>query len=261
MHLLESPAFIRPAKFVRVLNGDLWQLGKHRLACGDAADPIIVNRLLGKERPRIMVTDPPYGVDYDPQWRATELKHGRTVAGGKLLNDDRADWREAWKLFPGDIAYVWHAGRNATAVDISLQAADFPVRSQIVWDKCRLIISRGHYHWQHEACWYAVRKLKTVNWQGGRKQTTVWPIRHRRSATGHGTEKPLDCMRRPILNHTLQGDAVYEPFLGSGTTMIAAEMTGRRCFAIELSPEYCGLSIARWEQLAGAKARLVSRAA
>lgn len=258
MQLLESPAFVRPAKFVRVVNGDVWQLGKHRLACGDATDPATVRNLLGHARPRLMATDPPYGVGYEPEWRRQALGGSRR-ASGKILNDHRSDWREAWKLFPGDIAYVWHSGMHASSVELSLAAADFRVRSQIIWDKGRLIISRGHYHWRHEACWYAVRKLKTANWQGDRKQTTVWQIPHRRSTTGHGTEKPLECMRRPILHHTLQADAVYDPFLGSGTTIIAAEMTGRRCYGIELSPEYCGLIIARWEQLTGKKAELVSR--
>jgi DNA modification methylase len=258
MQLLESPAFVRPAKFVRVVNGDVWQLGKHRLACGDATDPATVKKLLGHARPRLMATDPPYGVGYEPEWRQQSLKGGARAVG-KVLNDHRSDWREAWKLFPGDIAYVWHAGLHASSVELSLAAADFRVRSQIIWDKGRLNISRGHYHWRHEACWYAVRKLKTANWQGDRKQTTVWQIPHRRSTTGHGTEKPLECMRRPIFHHTLQGDAVYDPFLGSGTTMIAAEMTGRRCYGLELSPEYCGLIVARWEQLTGKKAELVSR--
>lgn len=262
MQLLESPAFVRPAKFVRVVNGDVWQLGKHRLACGDATDAATVRSLLGRTRPRLMATDPPYGVGYEPEWRR-KLKDspGIVRATGKVLNDHRSDWREAWRLFPGDIAYVWHAGLHASSVELSLAAADFRVRAQIVWDKGRLIISRGHYHWRHEACWYAVRKLKTANWQGDRKQTTVWQIPHRRSTTGHGTEKPLECMRRPILHHTLQGDAVYDPFLGSGTTIVAAEMTGRRCYAIELSPEYCALAIARWEQLACGKAKLISRGA
>lgn len=258
MHSLESPAFVRPAKFVRVVNGDLWQLGKHRLICGDATDAATVKQLLGRERPRLMVTDPPYGVDYDPEWRAKNL-HRRPGATGKVLNDHCHDWRKAWKLFPGDIIYCWHAALRSSATQESLEAAGFRVRSHIIWDKGRLIISRGHYHWRHEPCWYAVRKLKTANWQGDRKQTTVWPIKHRRSTTGHSTEKPIECMRRPILHHTLQGDAVYDPFLGSGTTMIAAALTGRRCFGIELSPEYCGLSIARWEQLTGQKAQLISR--
>ncbi len=254
----ESSAFVRPDKFAHVVNGDLWRLGRHRLACGDATDAATVARLLGPTRPRLMVTDPPYGVEYEPSWRH-KLGPERARAVGRVLNDDRVDWREAWKLFPGDIVYCWHAGLHGAAVAESLAAADFRIRSQIIWDKGRLIISRGHYHWRHEACWYAVRKLKTANWQGDRKQVTVWQIPHRRSETGHGAQKPIDCMRRPMLNHTLQGDAVYDPFLGSGTTMIAAEMIGRRCLGIELSPDYCGLAISRWEQMSGQKAELLSR--
>lgn len=257
MQSLESPAFVRPAKFAHVVNGQIWQLGRHRLACGDATDPAIVAALLGREKPRLMVTDPPYGVSYEPGWRET-LGHHPNIASGKVHNDDRADWREAWSLFPGDVVYCWHAALRTSSTQDGLEAAGFRVRSHIVWDKGRLIISRGHYHWRHEACWYAVRKLKTANWRGDRKQTTLWQIRHRRSDTGHATQKPLECMRRPILNHTLQGDAVYDPFLGSGTTLIAAELTGRRCFGIELSTEHCALVIARWEQLTGRKAVLVS---
>lgn len=259
MQLLVTPTFVRPDKFVRVVNGDLWRLGRHRLACGDATDAAIVASLLGRVMPRLMVTDPPYGVSYEPSWRA-KLGEKRVRATGQVLNDDRVDWREAWKLFPGDVVYCWHAGLHGATVAESLFAADFRIRSQIIWDKGRLIISRGHYHWRHEACWYAVRKLKTANWQGDRKQVTVWQIPHRRSETGHGAQKPIECMLRPMLNHTLQGDAVYDPFLGSGTTMIAAEMAGRRCYGIELSPEYCGLVIARWEQMSGRKAELLSRA-
>lgn len=260
MHQSESPAFVPPAKFVRVVNGDIWHLGKHRLACGDATDPELVRRLLGRTKPRLMVTDPPYGVEYDPSWRR-KLGDNAARAVGTVLNDDRVDWREAWKLFPGDVVYCWHSGKHGSSVEESLAAAEFRVRAQIIWDKGRLIISRGHYHWRHEACWYAVRKLKTANWKGDRKQVTVWQIPHRRSATGHGTQKPIDCMRRPMLNHTLQGDAVYDPFVGSGTSIIAAETIGRICFAIELSPEYVGLAIARWEQHTGRKAVLNSRCA
>lgn len=259
MSITESSAFVRPAKFVHVVNGDIWQLGKHRLACGDATDGAVVQKLLDRSKPRLMVTDPPYGVGYEPKWRKDALGGNSARAIGTVLNDDCVDWRAAWALFPGDIVYCWHAGMHASAVEASLAAADFRVRSQIIWDKGRLIISRGHYHWRHEPCWYAVRKLKTANWQGDRKQVTVWQIPHRRSETGHGTQKPVECMRRPILNHTLQGDAVYDPFVGSGTTLIAAEMTGRKCFAIELSPEYCGLVIARWEHHTGRKAKLLTR--
>ena len=137
--------------------GDLWLLGPHRLLCGSATEPADVARLLGGVRPHLMVTDPPYGVNYDPSWRNT-AGLSATKRTGKVLNDDRADWREAWALFPGDVAYVWHGALHATTVAESLEACGFAIRCQIIWAKERLVICRGDYHWQHEPCWYAVRE-------------------------------------------------------------------------------------------------------
>jgi DNA modification methylase len=141
-------------------------------------------------------------------------------------------------------------------VAASLEASGFAVRSQIIWDKTRLVIGRGDYHWQHEPAWYAVRKGKTGHWAGDRKQTTVWAIPHKKSPTGHGTEKPVECMKRPIENNSSPGQAVYEPFCGSGTTIIAAEMTGRVCHAIELDPRYVDVAIRRWQDFTGLDATL-----
>ena len=126
--------------------GDLWQLGSHRLICGDSTFADVVGRLLGDVRPLLMVTDPPYGVEYDPSWR-NQAGAAKTKRTGKVLNDDRADWREAWALFPGDVAYVWHGALHAATVAESLMAAGFKVRSQIIWAKDRRVLSRGDYHW------------------------------------------------------------------------------------------------------------------
>ena len=237
--------------------GDLWVLGKHRLLCGDATSAMDVGRLLGDVRPHLMVTDPPYGVAYDPAWR-NQAGASQTRRTGKVLNDDRADWHEAWALFLGDVAYVWHGALHAGTVAESLIACGFEIRSQIVWTKERLVLSRGHYHWQHEPCWYAVRKGGSGAWAGDRKQTTVWPIASggQDAETVHGTQKPVECMRRPLLNNSSQGQAVYEPFSGSGTTLIAAETTGRACLALELDPAYVDVAVTRWEQLTGEVARL-----
>ena len=141
-----------------------------------------------------MVSDPPYGVGYDPAWR-NEAGVSSTARTGKVANDDRADWREAWALFPGDVAYIWHAGVHARTVIESLEAAGFVVRSQIVWAKPRLVLGRGDYHWQHEPCIYGVRKGATGHWQGARDQTTLWPIGagDEDMATVHGTQKPVEC--------------------------------------------------------------------
>lgn len=238
--------------------GDLWLVGRHRLLCGDSTDRDAAARVLGGVRPILMVTDPPYGVDYDPEWR---LRAGVATTGelatGKVLNDDRADWREAWALFPGDVAYVWHAGLHAGTVADSLAATGFRLRSQIIWDKGQLVLSRGDYHWQHEPCWYAVRESGTGHWAGDRRQTTVWQIpKPARNETGHSTQKPVACMRRPIENNSSPGQAIYEPFCGSGTTIVAAEMAGRCCHAIELNPAYVDMAILRWQAFTGEAAIL-----
>ena len=176
--------------------GDLWVLGKHRVLCGDATDRQTVERMLDGVRPSFMVTDPTYGVEYDPAWRNAATT-ARTTRTGKVRNDDRADWREAWALFPGDVVYVWHAGLFAGTVADSLTACGFELRSQIIWSKDRLVLSRGHYHWQHEPCWYAVRGKG--HWSGDRTQTTLWQIANREqdAKTVHGTQKPVECMRGP----------------------------------------------------------------
>jgi DNA modification methylase len=244
--------------------GDVWLLGQHRLVCGDCTDAGVVGTALAAVKPHLMVTDPPYGVRYDPNGRTR--RHGdkwqKVVARGKIDNDDRADWQEAFALFTGDIAYVWYA----SVLDIagaSLRECGFDLRSQIVWVKENLVFSRCDYHRQLETCWYAVRSSGKGNWTGDRKQTTVWQIgdglgcvRHPKDATGHGTQKPVECMKRPIENNSSPGQAVYDPFVGSGTTIIAAEMTGRACHAIELHPPYVDVSVLRWQNFTGKQATL-----
>jgi DNA modification methylase len=233
------------------VRGDVWLLGNHRLICGDSTNAQDVERVMNGVKPHLLVSDPPYGVEYDPSWRQQRGIASEGLAKGIVLNDDRSDWREAWTLFPGDVIYIWHAALHSASFASSLEACGFNIRAQIIWDKTRLVIGRGDYHWQHEPAWYAVRKGKTGHWAGDRKQTTVWAIPHRKSASGHGTEKPVECMRRPIENNSSPGQAVYEPFSGSGTTIIAAEMTGRCCHAIELNPAYVDLAITRWQDFTG----------
>src|SRR5678816_1347885 len=166
--------------------GGVWILGTHRLVAGDCTDAAIVAKCLNGVRPHLMVTDPPYGVEYDPAWRndAGVNKQRRDA----VTNDDRADWSEAWALFPGSVAYVWHAGKHAAVVQQSLERSGFEIRSQIIWGKNRFALSRGHYHWQHEPCWYAVRG--DAVWVGDRSQSTLWKIQVENLDTGHGTQKP-----------------------------------------------------------------------
>ena len=235
--------------------GDIWCLGVHRVACGDSTDANMVAALLGSDKPQLMVTDPPYGVNYDPAWRH-RVGVNRSARTGKVQNDDQADWRAAWALFPGNIAYVWHGALHAATVAESLEREGFAIRAQIVWAKERLVIGRGDYHWQHETCWYAVRQKG--NWTGDRKQTTLWtiPSGGQDTDTAHGTQKPVECMRRPMLNNSSPDEAIYDPFLGSGTTLIAAETTGRVCLAIEIDPLYVDVAMQRWESFTGQVATL-----
>lgn len=246
--------------------GDVWVLGRHRLMCGDSTSADDVAKALNGVEPHLMVTDPPYGVEYSAGWRNEAMpqkndpkrwKDGSGRATGAVANDDKADWREAWALFPGDVAYVWHAGIYAGTVAESLEACDLGIRSQIIWAKNNMAIGRGDYHWQHEPCWYAVRKGRKGHYCGGRKQTTVWNIdKPRKSETGHSTQKPVECMRRPVVNNSSPGQAIYDPFLGSGTTLIACEMEGRACHGLELNPAYCDVIKKRWEDFTGQKAVL-----
>jgi DNA modification methylase len=230
--------------------GDIWCLGPHRIACGDSTDTDLVAALLAGSAPQLMVTDPPYGVKYDPEWRH-RLGVNKSDKRGKIKNDERADWAAAWTLFPGEIAYVWHGALHAGTVAESLTKTGFTIRSQIVWAKERLVMSRGDYHWQHEPCWYAVRKKG--NWTGDRKQTTLWaiPTGGQDAETKHSTQKPVECMRRPMLNNSDPGQAVYEPFLGSGTTLIAAQSTGRVCYGVEIDPLFVDVAIRRWQAFTG----------
>jgi DNA modification methylase len=247
-----------PADPVSVL-GDVWTLGKHRIVCGDSTDADAVAKCLNGVVPHLMVTDPPYGVEYDANWRnEADRANGKPYgahAVGKVENDNRADWSEAWALFPGDVAYVWHAGNMAHTVAESLVANGLNIRAQIIWNKSNMVISRGDYHPKHEPCWYAVRKGKVGHYVGGRKQTTVWDIdKPQKSETGHSTQKPVECMKRPIENNSSAGQAVYEPFSGSGTTIIAGEMTCRSIHAIELSPAYVDVAVTRWQDFTGQEA-------
>jgi ParB-like chromosome segregation protein Spo0J len=251
--------------------GDLWLLGEgrpqHRILCGDATANDAVTRLLAEQRsPLLMVTDPPYGVDLEPEWRKEAGLNPRTRQGGKVANDDRIDWSGAWALFPGAVAYVWHAGIHAAQVALGLQDQGFQIRSQIIWVKQHFAISRGAYHWRHEPCWYAVRRGQTGHWRGDRTQSTVWEVANlnpfggegtaENEPTGHGTQKPVELMPRPILNHTRLGEACYDPFLGSGSTLIAAESTGRICYGIDIDAAYLDVAVLRWERFTGQQAVL-----
>jgi DNA modification methylase len=244
--------------------GQLWIIEgqqRHRLLCGDATKSDDVVRLLGGESPFLMVTDPPYGVEYDADWRDSFNTWGTAATTTDVENDDQVDWTKAYQLSPCVVAYVWHADRFAAELVLNLHEAGFGIRTQIIWKKPTLIMSRGHYHWQHEPCWYAVRKGSSAKWCGDRTQSTIWEIQgmhaigRSEDRVAHPTQKPLECMARPIRNHGRTGDDVYDPFAGSGTTLLASEGIGRRCFGMEISPAYCAVILQRMTD-AGCTCRL-----
>lgn len=246
--------------------GDIWILGNHRVMCGDSTMVDNVLALVDKAEPVLMVTDPPYGVNYDPEWRdGADLGVGER-SRGKVENDDNADWSGAYSLFTGSVVYVWHASFFTHLVARNLIDCGYEIVSNIIWSKQHFALSRGDYHWQHEPCWYMVRKGHKHNWQGARDQATVWQIKNNNSfgnATpektwGHGTQKPVECMERPIINNTKANDSVYDPFGGSGTTLIACEKTNRKCLMMEISPQYCDTIVLRWQHYSGKKAVLES---
>ena len=249
-----------------IVRGDLFALGPHRLLCGDATSAEDVARLLDGATPNLMATDPPYGVGYDPAWRHRANPSQRTTVG-RVMNDDSATWLAAWRLFLGAIVYVWCAALKATTVAADLEAAGFKIRSQIIWVKQHFALSRGDYHWGHEPAWYAVRGKG--RWLGDRRQTTVWEVPNLNAmggtrtadnaVTGHSTQKPVRLFEIPLINHTLPGEAVYDPFVGSGTLVIAAQKTGRVAYAMDLDPRYVQATITRWEQFTGQRATRVGR--
>jgi DNA modification methylase len=257
--------------------GDLWICGKHRVLCGDSTSAEDVARVLGGSKPSLMVTDPPYGIELDSEWRdraglngcgptqASYMKqrtkgHTETTISG----DTRADWADAFALVPSlQVAYVWHASKFTREVLDGLLRIGFLHHQQIIWNKQRTVLTRTHYWFQHEPCWY-VRK-KNAPWFGkAGENSTIWDSASPKFIMGgsdeekfdHPTQKPVDLMRRPILNHTKRGELVYEPFLGSGTTLAAAELTERVCYGIELDPKYVDVIVERWQGLSGKQAIL-----
>jgi DNA modification methylase len=258
----EDETVPEPAVNLVTQPGDLWICDGHRVICADSTSPESVSRLLGQVVPILMVTDPPYGVGLDPMWRE-RAGLGEQRQTGLVTNDDKVDWTAVYKLFPGDVGYVWHAGIHAAEVAMNLNAAGFEIRAQIIWAKQHFAMSRGDFHWKHEPCWYCVREGKNSNWSGDRKQTTLWEVSNLNpfggtdeEATGHGTQKPVELMRRSIINNSRAGEVVYDPFLGSGTTLIAAQMTDRVCYGLEIEPKYVDVIVRRWQKLTGKQATL-----
>lgn len=259
-----------------VLAGDLWTLGEHRLLCGDATNSENVAVLMGGDRAVLMNTDPPYGVNYgdiaNSRSRPANVRKGgngkdySTHKDKKIRNDDldgealqiflEQSIRAALPHFADRPAfYLWHPMLTQGTFFAAAAAADILIHRQIIWVKPSLIMGRGDYHWRHELCFYGWIRERRCRWYGNRAQDTVWSI-DRENDRIHPTQKPTELFRRPIVNNTRIGDVVYEPFGGSGSQIIAAEMTGRRCRALEIDPAYMQVAIERWQNFTGRQATL-----
>ena len=256
--------------------GDLWRLGPHRVLCGDATSPDAVARLLDGCQPILMVADPPYGVSLRTEWRdeaglngcgPAEPSYLRRTEGHRntsISSDTRADWSEAFALVPSlEVAYVWHASQFTREVLDGLLRIGFLHHQQIIWNKGRAVLTRTLYWFAHEPCWF-VRK-KNAPWYGKPgENSTIWDSPSPKFIMGgseeekfdHPTQKPVELMQRPIVNHIKRGELVYDPFLGSGTTLIAAEITGRECRGLELDPKYVDVIVQRWQKLTDKPAKL-----
>jgi DNA methylase len=276
--------------------GELYALGEHRLLCGDATNADHVARLLDGAEPILLATDPPYGVSLDPTWRdgvynglgpaepgylqvdatvasdeatrAPVRAHGRTKGhrNTTVSGDTRVDWADAFALVPSlAIGYVWHADRHAVAVAAGLLRVGFEIVCQVIWDKGMFAIGRSWYHWGHEPCWVVRRTGSKPRFLGSRDQSTVWrapsPKMLMAGSTeekqDHPAQKPVALYEAPIANHLRRGEAVYDPFLGSGTALVAAERLDRRCYAMEIDPRYVQVAIERWQAYTGQTAAKV----
>lgn len=183
---LELDAASAPPARPKSLPGRVYNLGPHRLMCGDATNPAHVERLLAGETPGLLATDPPYGVSVDHTWRDGRVQSIGAARTARVTNDDRFDWTEAYRLVGAPVAYVWHASQFGSPVQANLEAAGYAIRQQIIWVKTNAPLSRSAYHWAHEPCWYAVLRGARASWIGDRKQTTVWEYPSPIAALGSG---------------------------------------------------------------------------
>lgn len=238
--------------------GDLWLLGKHRLLCGDSTKAEDVERLMGGEKADIMLTDPPYGVDYA---NLVKSRKNQKKGGWPDIKGDAVDDKSLEALLQAslggagaNIAFVWHPpGAKRKLFWSAVEYSGWKVAQEIVWVKNALVFGRSDYQWRHEPCLYL--KRNGAGKQKDRTQTTVWEVNKPHNSE-HPTQKPVELFAIPLRNHTSKGCCVFDPFVGSGTTIIAAEQLGRKCYACEIDPRYVDVAVKRWENLTNKTAKL-----
>ena len=238
--------------------GDIWQLGEHKLMCGDSTDTEIVSKLCANESVDLLLTDPPYNVDYE----------GKTKEKLKIENDKMGD--ESFREFlskafnaadsvmkPGAVFYIWHADSEGFNFRGACRDAGWTVRQCLIWNKNSMVMGRQDYHWKHEPCLYGWKDGAGHLWASDRKQTTILNFDRPNRNGEHPTMKPVSLFAYQIKNNTKGQDIVLDMFGGSGTTIIACEQLGRKARTIELDPKYCDVIIKRWENLTGKKAEKI----
>jgi len=248
--------------------GDLWLLGEHRLLCGDSTKTENVNRLMKGERAILFATDPPYLVDYDGtnhphKWGKPD---GNKDWSGEYEDFDRWDAGEGLKLYEGFIEmaiahaiepnaawYMWHASQRRYLVESVWIKYGVFVHQEIIWVKDRAILTHGWYMWQTEPCLFGWIRGKKPPRAADNHPTNMWEVRTVSPGirTEHPTSKPVELFSLPLVQHTYPGGLCYDPFAGSGSQIIAAEQLGRRCFALEINPAYCDVTVRRWERVSG----------
>ncbi len=246
--------------------GDLWILGEHRLLCGDSTKPEDVERLMVGAKADLMLTDPPYNVALGMNETPEQAKARNRRTDGKVVaNDSMSD--QEFRAFlvacfqqgfssmkPGASFYVWHADTEGFNFRGAVRDCGEKVRQCLVWAKDVLVMGRQDYQWQHEPCLYGWKDGAAHGWYSDRKQTTLLKFDRPSRNQEHPTMKPVGLFAYLISNSTAPQGLAYDPFLGSGTTLIAAEQLGRKCYGMEISPQYCDVIVKRWETLTGKQA-------
>lgn len=237
--------------------GDIWILGNHRLMCGDSTSIDSVNRLMGGEHANLLLTDPPYNVDYKGG-----TDEALTIMNDSMDNDSFAQFlRDVYStadtvMKEGAVFYIWHADSEGLNFRKAAFEVGWKVRQCLIWNKNSLVLGRQDYHWKHEPCLYGWKDGAAHFWGSDRTQTTVLNF-NRPSRNGeHPTMKPVELFEYQIKNSSKPLDVVLDLFGGSGTTAIACEKTGRKARLMELDPKYCDVIVKRWEDFTGKKARL-----
>lgn len=243
----------------RSKRGDIWQLGRHRLMCGDSTSAENVEKLMDGEKADLLVTDPPYNVDYQ----------GGTVDKLKIQNDKQEDGaflaflQDAFRcadsaMKPGAAFYIWHADSEGYNFRTACKEAGLTVRQCLIWNKDSLVMGRQDYQWKHDPCLYGWKDGAAHTWNSDRKQTTVIDFERPKRNDIHPTMKPIGLFDYLIRNSSRKDELVLDTFAGSGTCIMACEQDGRKCCSMELDPRYVDAIIDRWETFTGGKAVLLN---